>query len=146
MDKKTMKEKCKKAGLVAVATAGTACTVGLGILCYMKTKEIEQLKIDKKDLRKGLDIFKDAYEDLVYRVEEKAETADLVKNVVGGPLIERLIKNEERVLNRLMNKKDNILKRGLDEAAKKTVEDLDIRIQNSLDTIKDFVDVKNVLE
>ena len=54
----------KKVGLIIAATAGTVCTVGLGVLCYMKTKDIKQLKMDKKKLELDLDIFKELMKEL----------------------------------------------------------------------------------
>lgn len=146
MDKTTIKEKCKKVSLVAIAATGTVCAVGLGVLCYMKTKEIEQLKIDKKNLKLDLDIFKEAYDGLVYKLEKKEETAELVKNVVGGPLIDRLIKNEELKLSRIDNKIQRMLINNLDEAGKKAVKIKQEDRQQILETIADFYDVKEALK
>ena len=146
MNKTTMKEKCKKVGLVAVAATGTVCAVGLGVLCYTKTKEIEQLKIDKKNLKLDLDIFKEAYDGLVYKLEKKEETAELVKHVVGGPLIDRLIKNEELKLSRIDNKIQRMLVNNLDEVGKKAIKIKQEDRQQILETIADFYDVKEALK
>lgn len=40
----------------------------------------------------------------IYKNKQSNDTAELVKRVVGGPLINRLIKNEEKTLSRLDNK------------------------------------------
>lgn len=77
-------------------------------------------------------------------------TADLVKRVVGGPLIERLIKNEELKLSRTTNKIDNILSKEMTiemtKSTEKLLEDLNYRKQNIIETIADFVSVRDALK
>lgn len=73
-------------------------------------------------------------------------TAELVKRVVGGPLIERLITNEELRLARLDNKIEIMLKNNLDEVSKVTVNELKQKRQNILETIADFVSVREALK
>lgn len=77
-------------------------------------------------------------------------TAELVKRVVGGPLIERLIKNEELKLSRTTNKIDNILSKEMTiemtKSTEKLLEDLNYRKQNIIETIADFVSVRDALK
>lgn len=67
------------------------------------------------------------------------------KRVVGGPLINRLIKNEEKTLSRLDNKIIKISKNGLDENVKLVLKDLQEKRQNVIETIADFVLVRDAL-
>ena len=148
MKKETTKKevKIKKVGVIAAATVGVTGTVVLGVLLYLKTKDCNELKQLSERLHLDLDIYKEAWEGLSLKCEEQEETAELVRTVVGGPLIDRLIKNEEKVVTRFLNKKDKILNNGLDEVSKKVLEDLDDRIQNSIETIADFKKVKDALK
>ena len=84
---KNIEKKDKNIGLIVLSTAGIVGSVGLGVLCYQLSKENKALKIDKK-------LYKDAYENLADKLTKIAETGELVKRVVGGPLIDRLIKND----------------------------------------------------
>ena len=148
MKKETTKKEVnmKKVGVIAAATAGVTGTAVLGVLLYLKTKDCNELKQLSERLHLDLDIYKEAWEGLSLKCEEQEETAELVRTVVGGPLIDRLIKNEEKVVTRFLNKKDKILNNGLDEVSKKVLEDLDDRIQNSIETIADFKKVKDALK
>ena len=56
------------------------------------------------------------------------------------------IQNEEKTLARFDNKIANIQNNGLDEISKKVLEDLFERRQNVIETIADFVDVRDVLK
>ena len=87
-----------------------------------------------------------AYEEKCCQANKTNETTELIKRVVGGQLIERLIKNEEKTLARFDNKIANIQNNGLDEISKKVLEDLFERRQNVIETIADFVDVRDVLK
>ena len=135
----------KKVALIAGLTAGAVGTVGLGFLCYVRTKDCNKLKEVNERLFLDLEIYKEAWEGLSSQVKEKEETAEL-RTVVGGPLIERLIKNEEKVVTGFLNKKDRILNNGLDEASKAILEDLEDKIKNSFETIADFKKVKDALK
>lgn len=149
----TKKERnMKKVGLVIAATAGTVCTIGLGALCVVLAKDNKNLKLENSIAKEAYEGIAEkfvqqteAYEDLVKKTVEQNETIELVKNVVGGTLINRLITNEEKVLSRLFNKKDRIVEQGLDKMAEKALEDVNDRIQNSLETITDYKSVKDAL-
>lgn len=82
----------------------------------------------------------------LYKNKQGNNTAELVKRVVGGPLIDRLIKNEEKTLSRLDNKIIIISKNGLDENAKLVLKDLQEKRQNVIETIADFVLVRDALK
>ena len=94
MKKETTKKEVnmKKVGLIVAATAGITGTVGLGVLLYLKTKDCNELKELNGRLLLDLDIYKEAWEGLSLKSKEQEETAELVRTVVGGPLIDRLIK------------------------------------------------------
>ena len=94
---KNVEKKDKNIGLIVLSTAGIVGSVGLGVLCYQLSKENKALKIDKE-------LYKDAYENLADKLTKIAETGEKVKRVVGGPLIDRLIKNEEKNLVELIIK------------------------------------------
>lgn len=81
----------------------------------------------------------------IYKNKQSNDTAELVKRVVGGPLINRLIKNEEKTLSRLDNKIIKISKNGLDENVKLVLKDLQEKRQNVIETIADFVLVRDAL-
>ena len=74
------------------------------------------------------------------------DTAILVKRVVGGPLIDRLIKNEELKLSRVDNKIANLINKGIDEKTKKVLELKKEDRKLILETIADFKDVKDALK
>ena len=142
----------KKVGLVIAATTGTVCTIGLGVLCVVLAKDNKNLKLENSMAKEAYEGIAEkfiqqteVYEVLVKKTAEQNETIELVKNVVGGTLINRLITNEEKVLSRLFNKKDRLVEQGLDKIAEKALEDLNDRIQNSLETITDYKSVKDVL-
>ena len=136
---KNTERKDKNIGLIVLSTAGIVGSVGLGVFCYRLSKENKALKIDKE-------LYKDAYENLADKLTKMAETAEKVKRVVGGPLIDRLIKNEEIKLSRIDNKITHLLEKGMDEAKKKVLEIKEEERQQILETIADFKDVKDSLK
>ena len=147
MKKETTKKErdMKKVGLVIAATAGTIGTIGLGALCVVLAKDNKNLKLENS-------INKEAFEELAVKFKDVAETAieqsktiELVKDVVGGKVLDRLITNEEKVLSRIFNKKNQLIEKGLDKIGEKTIEDLDDKIKNSLETIADFKSAKDAL-
>ena len=135
---KNTEKKDKNIGLMILSTAGIVSSVGLGVFCYQLSKENKALKIDKE-------LYKDAYENLADKLTKIAETGEKVKRVVGGPLIDRLIKNEEIKLSRIDNKITHLLEKGMDEAKKKVLELKEER-QQILETIAEFKDVKDSLK
>ena len=135
---KNVEKKDKNIGLIVLSTAGIVGSVGLGVFCYQLSKENKALKIDKE-------LYKDAYENLADKLTKIAETGEKVKRIVGGPLIDRLIKNEEIKLSRIDNKITHLLEKGMDEAKKKVLELKEER-QQILETIADFKDVKDSLK
>ena len=135
---KNTEKKDKNIGLIVLSTAGIVGSVGLGVFCYQLSKENKALKIDKE-------LYKDAYENLADKLTKIAETGEKVKRVVGGPLIDRLIKNEEIKLSRIDNKITHLLEKGMDEAKKKVLELKEER-QQILETIAEFKDVKDSLK
>ena len=128
---KNTEKKDKNIGLMILSTAGVVGSVGLGVFCYQLSKENKALKIDKE-------LYKDA-------LAKIAETGELVKRVVGGPLIDRLIKNEELKLSKTENKIAKLLSNNVTEATKVVVEEMEAKKQNIVETIADFVEVRNTL-
>ena len=136
---KNIEKKDKNIGLIVLSTAGIVGSVGLGVLCYQLSKENKALKIDKE-------LYKDAYENLADKLTKIAETGEKVKRVVGGPLIDRLIKNEEKKLSRINNKIANLLSNNITEATKVVAEELEAEKQGAIETIADFVEVRDTLK
>ena len=136
---KNTEKKDKNIGLMILSTAGVVGSVGLSVFCCQLSKENKALKIDKE-------LYKDAYENLADKLAKIAETGELVKRVVGGPLIDRLIKNEELKLSRTSNKIANLLSNNVTEATKVVVEELEAKKQNIVETISDFVEVRDSLK
>ena len=136
---KNTEKKDKNIGLIVLSTAGIVGSVGLGVLCYQLSKENKALKIDKE-------LYKDAYENLSDKLTKIAETGEKVKRVVGGPLIDRLIKNEEKKLSRINNKIANLLSNNITEATKVVAEELEAEKQGVIETIADFVEVRDTLK
>ena len=136
---KNIEKKDKNIGLIVLSTAGIVGSVGLGVLCYQLSKENKALKIDKE-------LYKDAYENLSDKLTKIAETGEKVKRVVGGPLIDRLIKNEEKKLSRINNKIANLLSNNITEATKVVAEELEAEKQGVIETIADFVEVRDTLK
>ena len=132
-------KKDKKVRLTILATAGLVSSAGLGILYYLQTKEVKALKIDKE-------LYKDAYDGVAEKLIQQCETAELVKRVVGGPLIDRLIKNEELARSRVENKITKLMSKGMDEISKITIKELEAKKQNHMETIADFVEVRDALK
>ena len=148
MKKETTKKEVnmKKVGLIVAATAGITGTVGLGVLLYLKTKDCNELKELNGRLLLDLDIYKEAWEGLSLKSKEQEETAELVRTVVGGPLIDRLIKNEELKLSRIDTKIANLLSKNIDDNIKKVLEVKENDRTNILETIADFKKVKDALK
>ena len=143
---KNEKHDWKKIGLTALAITGTVGTVGFGTLYCVRTKQFDRvMELAKKSVGQS-EILLAAYEEKCCQANKTNETTELIKRVVGGQLIERLIKNEEKTLARFDNKIANIQNNGLDEISKKVLEDLFERRQNVIETIADFVDVRDVLK
>ena len=136
----------KKVGLIAAATAGFTGTALLGVLLYLKTKDCNELKQLNERLHLDLDIYKEAWEGLSLKIKEQEETAELVRTVVGGPLIDRLIKNEELKLSRIDTKIANLLTKNVDDNIKKVLEVKENDRTNILETIADFKKVKDALK
>ena len=136
---KNTEKKDKNIGLIVLSTVGIVGSVGLGVFCYQLSKENKALMIDKE-------LYKDAYENLADKLTKIAETGELVKRVVGGPLIDRLIKNEEKRLSRTSNKIANLLSNNITDATKVVVEELEAEKQNIVETISDFVQVRDALK
>ena len=148
MKKETTKKEVnmKKVGLIAAATAGVTGTAVLGVLLYLKTKDCNELKQLSERLHLDLDIYKEAWEGLSLKSKEQEETAELVRTVVGGPLIDRLIKNEEIKLSRIDTKIANLLSKNVDDNIKKVLEVKENDRTNILETIADFKKVKDALK
>ena len=148
MKKETTKKEVnmKKVGLIVVTTAGIAGTVGLGVLLYLKTKDCNELKEINERLFLDLEIYKEAWEGLSLKCKEQEETAELVRTVVGGPLIDRLIKNEELKLSRIDTKIANLLSKNVDDNIKKVLEVKENDKTNIIETIADFKKVKDALK
>ena len=148
MKKATTKKEVnmKKVGLIAAAIAGVTGTTVLGILLYLKTKDCNELKELNGRLLLDLDIYKEAWEGLSLKSKEQEETAELVRTVVGGPLIDRLIKNEELKLSRIDTKIANLLSKNVDDNIKKVIEVKENDRTNILETIEDFKKVKDALK
>ena len=148
MKKETTKKEVnmKKVGLIAAATAGVTGTAVLGVLLYLKTKDCNEYKQLSERLRLDLDIYKEAWEGLSLKSKEQEETAELVRTVVGGPLIDRLIKNEELKLSRIDTKIANLLSKNVDDNIKKVLEVKENDRTNILETIADFKKVKDALK
>ena len=136
----------KKVGLIAAATAGVTGTAVLGVLLYLKTKDCNELKEISNRLSLDLDIYKEAWEGLSLKSKEQEETAELVRTVVGGPLIDRLIKNEELKLSRIDTKIANLSLKNVDDNIKKVLEVKENDRTNILETIADFKKVKDALK
>lgn len=148
MKKETTKKEVnmKKVGLIVATTAGIAGTVGLGVLLYLKTKDCNELKEINERLFLDLEIYKEAWEGLSLKCKEQEETAELVRTVVGGPLIDRLIKNEELKLSRIDTKIANLLSKNVDDNIKKVLEVKENDKTNIIETIADFKKVKDALK
>ena len=136
----------KKVGLITAATAGLTGTAVLGVLLYVKTKDCNELKQLNERLHLDLDIYKEAWEGLSLKCKEQEEVAELVRTVVGGPLIDRLIKNEEIKLSRIDTKIANLLSKNVDDNIKKVLEVKENDKANIIETIADFKKVKDALK
>lgn len=118
MSNKEHKEKSKDIKWKVITTLSLAGTATLGVLYYMQSKDVKQAK----------------------------EDADLVRRVVGGPLIDTLIRNEELKLSRTNNKERDILASNMTEATKVVLEEVRSKKQNIIQTIADYVAVRDVLK
>ena len=141
METKTNKNnsKDKELRLKILAAGTTVFSVSLGVICYLAVKDARNSRIER-------DICREAYEEVARKLAEKNDTAELVKRVVGGPLIDRLIKNEELKLSRTENSISNLLRGGLDELKKVTLKEKEGKKQDILETIADYVSVKEALQ
>lgn len=141
METKTNKNnsKDKELRLKILAAGTTLCSVSLGVICYLAVKDACNSRMER-------DIYREAYEEITHKLEEKNDTAELVKRVVGGPLIDRLIKNEELKLSRTENSISNLLRGGLDELKKITLKEKEGKKKNILETIADYISVKEALQ
>lgn len=142
----------KKVGLVIAATTGTVCTIGLGALCVVLAKDNKNLKLESSIAKEAYEGIAEkfiqqteAYEELAKKTVEQNETIELVKNVVRDVMMDRLIKNEQKVLSRTENRIAKLAAKGLDEATKIVMEELKESRQNSIETIADFVKAKDIL-
>ena len=136
----------KKVGLIAAATAGVTGTAVLGVLLYLKTKDCNELKQLNERLHLDLDIYKEGWEGLSLKFKKQEETAELVRTVVGGPMIDRLIKNEEIKLSKIDTKIANLLSKNVDNNIKKVLEVKENDRNNIIETIADFKKVKDALK
>lgn len=118
MSNREKQEKGKDLKWKVITTISLAGTATLGVLYYMQSKDVKQAK----------------------------EDAELVRRVVGGPLIERLINNEERNRTRTDNKIKNLQATELTEATKVVLEELKTKRKHQSETIADFVMVREVLK
>ena len=118
MSNREKQEKGKDLKWKVITTISLAGTATLGVLYYMQAKDVKQAK----------------------------EDAELVRRVVGGPLIERLINNEERNRTRTDNKIKNLQATELTEATKVVLEELKTKRKHQSETIADFVMVREVLK
>ena len=118
MSNKEHKEKSKDIKWKVITTLSIAGTATLGVLHYMQSKDVQQAK----------------------------EDAELVRRVVGGPLIDTLIRNEELKLSRTNNKERDILASNMTEATKVVLEEVRSKKQNIIQTIADYVAVRDVLK
>lgn len=115
---KEQNKKHKDAKWKVVATISLASTATLGVLYYTQSKDIQEVK----------------------------KNAELVKRVVGGPLIDRLIKNEELKLARTEGKINNIMKENLTKSIEVVLKEHQSKKENIVQTIADFVAVREVLK
>lgn len=116
-----------------------------------KKTTLEKVKENKWKILTGICLTSTVVLGTMYGMEIKKnkqanDTANLVKRVVGGPLIDRLIKNEELKLSRTDNKISNLINKGMDEKTKKVLEIHQERRNQILETIADFKDVKDALK
>lgn len=118
MSNREKQEKGKDLKWKVITTISLAGTATLGVLYYMQSKDVKQAK----------------------------EDAELVRRVVGGPLIERLINNEERNRTRTDNKIKNLQATELTEVTKVVLEELKTKRKHQSETIADFVMVREVLK
>ena len=118
MSNREKQERGKDFKWKVITTVSLAGTATLGVLYYMQSKDVRQAK----------------------------EDAELVRRVVGGPLIERLISNEERNRTRTDNKIKNLQSTELTEATRVVMEELKTKRKHQSETIADFVMVREVLK
>lgn len=153
----TKKERnMKKVGLVIAATAGTVCTIGLGALCVILAKDNKNLKLDNSIAREAYEgvaekLFEqtEAYKELAEKSIQQNETIELVRNVVGGPLINTLIKNEELKRSRVVNKIKDTMKNNIHELTEATKIYLQEKENEKVfieETIANYVNVRDTLK
>lgn len=118
MNNRDKQERGKDFKWKVITTISLTGTVTLGALYYLQYKDIKQAK----------------------------EDAELVRKVVGGPLIDRLINNEERNRTRTDNKIKNIEANEITETTKVVLAELKTKRKRQSETIADFVMVREVLK
>lgn len=111
----------------------------------------EKVKENKWEILSGIGFTTSAVLGTMYGIEltknkQADNTANLVKRVVGGPLIERLIRNEELKLSRLDNKIKVITEKNVTASVELMLKDLGDKRQNIIETIADFVSVRDTLK
>jgi len=118
MSNKEQQEKRKNIKWKVLTTLSVAGTTTLGVLYYMQSKDIKQAKDD----------------------------IELVRQVVGGPLINTLIKNEEIKRTKTNNKITNIeANEIMTDAVKAVVDELKTKRDGHTETIASFVKVRDIL-
>ena len=139
-EKSTKKEERKNnLALKAVAATGILATAGLAVVCYKQKTDIDKLMLSR-------DIYREAYDGVTMKIAELQDNTEIVRQVVGGPLIDRLIKNEDKTLSRYRNKKESLINEGINNITQKVLEEYEDKIQNCKDTIADFRKVKDLLK
>lgn len=119
MSNKEHKEKSKDIKWKVITTLSIAGTTTLGVLYYMQSKDIKQAKDD----------------------------IELVRQVVGGPLINTLIKNEEIKRTKTDNKIRNIeANEIMTDAVKAVVDELKTKRDGHIETIASYVKVRDLLK
>ena len=118
MAKKEQHENNSNMKWKVITALSVAGTATLGALYYMQSKDIKQAK----------------------------EDAELVRRVVGGPLINTLIKNEELKLSRVNNQIKDILNNNMTNGTQTVLAEKESHKEHIINTIADFVKVRDVLK
>lgn len=119
MSNKEQQEKRKNISWKVLTALSIAGTTTLGVLYYMQSKDIKQAKDD----------------------------IELVRQVVGGPLINTLIKNEEIKRTKTDNKIRNIeANEVMTDAVKAVIDELKSKRDGHTETIASFAKVRDILK
>ena len=118
MAKKEQHENNSNMKWKVITALSIAGTATLGALYYMQSKDTKQAK----------------------------EDAELVRRVVGGPLINTLIKNEELKLSRVNNQIKDILNNNMTNGTQTVLAEKESYKEHIINTIADFVKVRDVLK